>query len=492
MSNETPKSPWPIHPALHFDLAAKFASIGAVILEEVPGKNGSSKIEPRAKIIYVWHGEPGPKSKKGEPEPMDAHLAHEGGLVLPAPVADKVFLNRWDALDLNAFMKLTKTQVEQTAPSHMSILKQTRQVVAERTELTHAPNASYMACWAMGTYFSPLFSTFPVLNVMGEKGSGKTKLLQVIARIAFNGYLSGVPSAASIFRMVEALRPTLLMDEMENLSGEDSDLKKLVRCSYKKDLTVPRVEKDSHGQWVTKHFHPYGPVVVGSIHGLDVVTEDRAHTIVMERGTDPDKVNWEIEDADSPVFSDLRSNHYRASLTSFRRVDWARQNVEKEIPAWLTGRLRELYRMPLTMAWLAKLEGDPSFWNDLLLLAKQDSKDHGSLSDEGRALFGVLCALPSWKGDHGLKDVISVYPNHLTPGLRLRLDDPKLTPKKTGQLLRRYGFEDKKETNQGWLYTIRRARLSKQAEKYGFPLPDTDSALVDQLDLTEKGSVNSP
>jgi hypothetical protein len=63
----------------------------------------------------------------------------------------------------------------------------------------------------------------------------------------------------------------------------------------------------------------------------------------------------------------------------------------------------------------------------------------------------------------------------------------------TGKLtLRRYGFEDRKETSQGWLYTIARTQLDEQAKKHGYPIPDSHSAKVEHPDLTKKGSVNSP
>jgi len=72
--------------------------------------------------------------------------------------------------------------------------------------------------WAIGTYVFVLFDHYPYLNFWGEKGTGKTKNLEVLQCLAFNPISGTSFSGPASFRLVETYRPTVLIDETHQIT----------------------------------------------------------------------------------------------------------------------------------------------------------------------------------------------------------------------------------------------------------------------------------
>jgi len=130
-----------------------------------------------------------------------------------------------------------------------------------------------VSLWIMGTYFHKSFRTYPYLYLNASKGSGKTRLLKLIAYLSNNGNVIGLPSEAFIFR--EAETRTFCLDEMENINTKEStELRLLLNSAYKKGLFVPRMKKVKEEQ-VTQMFESFSPICIANIWGLDDVLQDR-------------------------------------------------------------------------------------------------------------------------------------------------------------------------------------------------------------------------
>ncbi len=96
-----------------------------------------------------------------------------------------------------------------------------------------------VAAWIVATHFVAVFDAFPQLGIFGLAGSGKTTLLDLIARLARRPVRISDVTQAAFFRMVDALRPTMLIDEVEAAPGE---VRLMMRLAYKKGNFIPRVE----------------------------------------------------------------------------------------------------------------------------------------------------------------------------------------------------------------------------------------------------------
>lgn len=144
--------------------------------------------------------------------------------------------------------------------------------------------------WIMGTYFHEHFSTFPYLFINAMRGSGKTRLLKLIAAFAKEGQLVNSVTEAIIFRTTGAL----IIDEFEGVGGKDKNsLKELLNSAYKKGTKVFRMKKkktvDGESQ-VVEEFQPYRPIVMANIWGMEEVLGDRCINITLEKSTDLSKI----------------------------------------------------------------------------------------------------------------------------------------------------------------------------------------------------------
>jgi len=145
-----------------------------------------------------------------------------------------------------------------------------------------------VSIWTLGTYFYLLFPFYPYLNIVGVRGSGKSKLLSIIANLAHNGVASANLRAASLFRLVDQARGTLCLDEAESLSDTRlEDLSSILNAGFRKGAMVYRVEGEKTRE--VKAYDAYGPKAIVGIRGLNDVLRDRCITITMLRTTKIEK-----------------------------------------------------------------------------------------------------------------------------------------------------------------------------------------------------------
>ena len=129
------------------------------------------------------------------------------------------------------------------------------------------------------------FSTFPYLFVNAIRGSGKTRLLKIIASLSHEGQLTASLTEAVMFRTTG----TLALDEFEGLNSKDNaSLRELLNASYKKGTKIMRMTKkrgpDGESLQV-EEFEPYRPLVMANIFGMTEVLGDRCVTILLEKSS---------------------------------------------------------------------------------------------------------------------------------------------------------------------------------------------------------------
>jgi hypothetical protein len=407
---EKPKLPPPpelvgrrLHPALHFD-ADGLVSVGIVTI----GPEGKEITE----IIT--------STRKCYPtEAIGAALAGR-------PFAYPDLMNRWQPEDVTRFLAH-----QDALPTFESAVARTWDRLDSLLEMGRDCETVALATWAVATYFHPAFLAFPRMDLRGERGSGKSKALSILAAVSFNGLLRVSPTPAVLFRLAEPLRPTFCLDEIEGLAGDEKrEILAILNAGYKAGGRVDRCEGDNH---TVKSYSIYGPVALAGITGLNRVTEDRAITIVMARGKDPARLNAEVDPADAR-FAEIRDLCYRLAILCWQEV--AETSRTLPFPSWLVGRERELWRPLLTVAHLADREaGDLNLVSDLLTLAREQGEERAGLSDEAEAVVSVLTEKMG-----GAAEII-VSPGDLAEDLKdaLRLKDAP-TPQRVGNLLRRLGF----------------------------------------------------
>ena len=136
-----------------------------------------------------------------------------------------------------------------------------RHVVVQPHQLTAA------TLWVAHTwlYDSGVPTHSPILAATSaEPDSGKTTLVTVVGRATPRFSLNIETSGPSLYRYVDAVKPTLALDECDDLFRRKSDLRHIVNAGWTRGATIPRQAKVGDA-WVTVHFDPFTPKLIAML-----------------------------------------------------------------------------------------------------------------------------------------------------------------------------------------------------------------------------------
>jgi hypothetical protein len=163
----------------------------------------------------------------------------------------------------------------------------------------HQPRA--VALWESHCYFIEAFDVSPRLLVTAPTiRAAKSRLLDVVQRVAPRARRCGSTTGASMFRLIAQLKnPTLLIDEADRVfrnAGIDPGadlLAQVIDQGHERGNPAQRTERDSDGQWVVQDFETFTPTAIAGVdrgkNWPDSVL-DRAIVIRMRRRKKTEKV----------------------------------------------------------------------------------------------------------------------------------------------------------------------------------------------------------
>ena len=224
-----------------------------------------------------------------------------------------------------------------------------------------------------------------------EKRCGKTTLLRVIQAMVPKAVLAANITAAAIFRTIELIRPTLLIDEGDTFLRDSEELKGVLNSGHSKDGQVVRLVGEDHEPRV---FSTWSPVAIATIDWLPSTIEDRSIKIVMRRRRRDECVERFREDRIEP-------------LTALARM--ARR--------WADDHLETLRNSdPMMPSELHDRAADN--WRPLFAIADAAGGDLPGLAREAaRALSDTSIAEPDSRGTMLLGDVRSAFESKNTDRL---------------------------------------------------------------------------
>lgn len=116
-----------------------------------------------------------------------------------------------------------------------------------------------VALWIINSWAYESFRRCPLLLINApERECGKTQLLKVVELLANRPMETANISTAALFRMVEAYKPTLLIDEADMFMKENQELAGIINNGYETGGRVLRVESDGKDLKI-RPYKVYGP-----------------------------------------------------------------------------------------------------------------------------------------------------------------------------------------------------------------------------------------
>jgi Protein of unknown function (DUF3631) len=114
---------------------------------------------------------------------------------------------------------------------------------------------------------------------------GKTLLLEILAEVVHRGMLAGSYTGSSIFRLVHAMHPTLLLDEADQvLADPKGDLSAILNSSHRRRTAVVwRSEQDENGKWLVKAYSVWGAAAFAGIGQLPPTLASRSISNPLQR-----------------------------------------------------------------------------------------------------------------------------------------------------------------------------------------------------------------
>jgi Protein of unknown function (DUF3631) len=208
--------------------------------------------------------------------------------------------------------------------------------------------------WTAHAHVVTAFESTPRLALLSaEKGSGKTRTLEVLELLVPRPMHAVSATAAALFRAVEASQPTLLFDEADTYfgpmaKGDTEELRALVNAGHRKGAVAYRCFGDPNKMEV-RAYPAFCAVALAGIGDLPPTILDRAVLVRMRRRApdehvEPFRRRKAAKDAD-----DLRDG--LATWTDANRDQLA--DAEPVMPAGLVDRPADVWEALLAIADLA-------------------------------------------------------------------------------------------------------------------------------------------
>lgn len=279
-------------------------------------------------------------------------------------------------------------------------------------------DAFLVSVFSLCTFFSDRLPVAPYMAICGPPGSAKSTLLRVLQCVTRRGLHAGEMSRASLYKLADCIRPTLLIDESDFDGGKASrEIMRLLRAGNRRGADVY-----INGQ----RFRTFGPKVISSRTPLgDAALASRCLPFTML----PTRKNVPVldEEAEQAIADDMQGKLERYRLEHYHEVRMP-QNMEV---GGLTPRMREIARV-----LAAPMLGNPELVLRLLAFLKQ--RDESARLD--------LCGEPEWAVAAGLfaschRPGLELYVGNLTEEVnRILLENGethRLSAKKVGGIARK-------------------------------------------------------
>jgi hypothetical protein len=293
---------------------------------------------------------------------------------------------RWDNKDVEEFRK------DRTSKSIYDMFQIIRNEFFYYVANDDGRIYDLLACFVLFTYFHPLFNYATIIHLWGNAGTGKTKVCSLLDALCFNPVNSANISAATLYRIIEGSRATVILDESEDLMGTEKgkEIINMLLAGIGKSGQVYRQEK-TNDVFSTAIFRIFSPKIIANIKGIELPSIlSRVIRIVMTGSKDKVILNRNVE-IENKSWEFYRNQLYRMALLHYEEI----KNVIGQLPEHkLNGRNFDIWEGILTIAYACDKEifdGLITYAIENEMIIKQDIEIQEDDTTEVKSKLLELC-----------------------------------------------------------------------------------------------------
>lgn len=241
------------------------------------------------------------------------------------------------------------------------LLDHVHRMITKYVAFSSEHHSVVVALWVLHTWvFNAFYVTPRLILDSAEPGSGKTRVLELLALLCRSAKLTLSTSTAALYRRISAAKdeglapPTVLQDEADAIFGKTStpqseDLRALFNAGYRKGATVDRCEGDAKNMKV-REFPVNAPVALAGLVGkMPDTIRTRGITLHMRRRR-PDQVVADFRERDALI----EAAPIREQLEAWAGEQEDRLTAARpKMPSGVTDRAAEIWEPLLAIADLA-------------------------------------------------------------------------------------------------------------------------------------------
>ncbi len=318
-----------------------------------------------------------------------------------------------------------------------------------------------LGAWTMMTYLYPALLAIPYLSLSGPAGSGKTKTMDVLARMVFRPFMTASLTGPTLYRTRHTYGGVFLLDEVERMqdsrSPEISALLQILNAGYKADGEAMRMESQGDS-FASAAYQCYGPIVLGAIKGLPAALASRCITVRMLRAAKEDPQSRRSIDDSPEEESRVRDALHAWALE--RGYQIANRSLEK---SKLANRDAEIWSP------LLQIVADTEQQDTYAMLLSHAENLAASMSEDTKpeadpVLLTALLEVVS-NGRFPTASEVLTYARSLEPDAI----GTKYTARGVSAILKRYGFSTQRSNGRN-VYKSDASAISSAMSRYDYAL----------------------
>ncbi len=193
--------------------------------------------------------------------------------------------------------------------------------------------AQTASLWVCACWFADEINCAPILLINApEKACGKTQLLTVLSKLAPRSIQAANISSSVLFRMIEKLKPTLFIDEIETMLNDNEELRGIINAGHTRDSAYVWRSVAKGDDFDPKSFNVWGMKAIAGINAVKLAETITSRSIIIQlRRKKPDENVQRLRHVEPNCFVNLKAKLARCAQDHFETIANCRPLLPDEL-----------------------------------------------------------------------------------------------------------------------------------------------------------------